>query len=165
MQTDCSGRRVILSEKLGCCYQKQGKGDCTGKLRGTADNHCFQQVSGRAGFTPGQWPKAHGLPLLPTCWPSTSGSPHFSVQAFGFLFNGPHDAGTAWEGFMPCWRGNLQRGQFKGKWKRYSDNLGVRECHGEVGRACGFLNVGKWQITRKFYGGRGTGRDQNTRKN
>lgn len=51
--------------------------------------------------------------VMPTRQPCTSRGPHFSVQAFGFLFSGPRDAGTAWEGFMPRRRGNLLQAQRK----------------------------------------------------
>ena len=165
IQTGCIGRGIIPREKLEWPYQQHGEGHCVGELVGTRDVHWSQQMSGRAGFKPGQRlkaPKGHRSRALAGLPPPAAITSLSRLSASSL--SGPRDAGTAWEGFMPCWRGNLWRGQWKRKWKRYSDNLGVRECHGEVGRACGFLNVGKWQVTRKFCGGRGTDREQMGRR-
>lgn len=60
--------------KTGARYQRQGKEQHAGKLAGTAGAYWSRQVSGRAGFKPGQRPTAsEGCPSCPHASPPPPG--------------------------------------------------------------------------------------------
>lgn len=55
----------------------------------------------------------------------------------------PDEVGIAWEGLVPCPRGDLSDQGREGEMKATQGQNRASLSHGEVRQFCGFLNVGK----------------------